>query len=221
MAYSTFDLAKVMSSKSDYVSWVPTIHKTVPSSSASESLGRGAATALDGILDGVLLLAADGQILLLNHQAEKLCGLIQSDPCIESDAPFTAPDPILTACQLLHDNRDRLAGRSLPARAVLTIYPNIKVRISLLEPESDQDPLFLVTLEDQRQTSITQAMFDQWLYGLTEREGEVWMLRLQDYSYQEIADKLYLSINTVKKHMKTILAKQEQCQFGEANALAA
>ena len=64
-------------------------------------------------------------------------------------------------------------------------------------------------------------MFDQWLYGLTEREGEVWMLRLQDYSYQEIADKLYLSINTVKKHMKTILAKQEQCQFGEANALAA
>lgn len=210
-----------MSSKSDYASWVPTIQRAGSSSTSSESLGCGAATALDGILDGVMLLGANSQILLLNHQAENLCGLMQAALRIESDAPFTAPDPIVTACQLLHDNRDRLAGRSLPARAVFTVCPNIKVRISLLEAEADQEPLFLVTLEDQRQTSITQAMFDQWLYGLTEREGEVWMLRLQDYSYQEIADKLHLSINTVKKHMKTILAKQEQCQFGEANALAA
>ncbi len=44
-------------------------------------------------------------------------------------------------------------------------------------------------------------------YGLTSREAAVWFFRQSNYSYKEIANKLFISVNTVKKHMKNIYAK--------------
>jgi DNA-binding CsgD family transcriptional regulator len=46
-------------------------------------------------------------------------------------------------------------------------------------------------------------------YGLTPRQAEVWLLRRANYTYKEIAAELYISLNTVKKHMKDIQAKRE------------
>ncbi|NJR70496.1 MAG: SUMF1/EgtB/PvdO family nonheme iron enzyme [Synechococcales cyanobacterium CRU_2_2] len=45
-------------------------------------------------------------------------------------------------------------------------------------------------------------------YGLTHRESEVWQLHRQGYSYDEIAGQLYISRNTVKKHLKAIALKR-------------
>ena len=46
-------------------------------------------------------------------------------------------------------------------------------------------------------------------YGLTPREAEVWLLRRANRPCKEIAVDLRISLNTVKKHMKSILAKQK------------
>jgi len=43
--------------------------------------------------------------------------------------------------------------------------------------------------------------------GLSEREGEVLILISQGYKNQEIADKIFVSINTVKTHIKNIYLK--------------
>lgn len=57
-----------------------------------------------------------------------------------------------------------------------------------------------------RNLAIAQAEH----YGLTSREAEVWLLRQANYSCREIAAELYISLNTVKKHMKNIHAKREK-----------
>jgi DNA-binding CsgD family transcriptional regulator len=46
-------------------------------------------------------------------------------------------------------------------------------------------------------------------FGLTPRESEVWDLRNQGRSRREIADHLYISIDTVKKHLANIQIKRQ------------
>ncbi|WP_339378694.1 helix-turn-helix transcriptional regulator [Calothrix sp. NIES-2100] len=37
----------------------------------------------------------------------------------------------------------------------------------------------------------------------------MWYLRQTNYSYKQIASKLYMSVNTVKQHMKNIYFKRQ------------
>ena len=46
-------------------------------------------------------------------------------------------------------------------------------------------------------------------YGLTPRQAEVWRLRQQGYEYSEIANQLFISVNTVEKHLKNIQVKRD------------
>jgi DNA-binding CsgD family transcriptional regulator len=66
----------------------------------------------------------------------------------------------------------------------------------------------IVTLEDRQQTLHNLAIADTQKYDLTTREAEIWQMRLQGQSYQAIASELYITQNTVKKHVKNILAKR-------------
>lgn len=182
---------------------------------------RSLSIALNLLVDSFLLLNSDGDIILSNAKGDELLqkmqtGLVSSTPKPQS----SLPDAALRACALLLENCAILSDQALPTQVVLTVYPDIQLRISLLETDDEQQPLFLVAMEEKRQSSLTQATVDQWLFGLTNREKEVWALRLQDYAYQDIADELYLSVNTVKRHMKAILAKQEQWRYDTFELMA-
>jgi len=41
------------------------------------------------------------------------------------------------------------------------------------------------------------------------RREDVWLLRRANHSYEEIAAKLYIAVNTVKRHLKSIHAKRK------------
>ncbi|PSN16369.1 hypothetical protein C7293_02880 [filamentous cyanobacterium CCT1] len=182
---------------------------------------RALGIALSLLVDSFLLLNADGGIILSNAKGEELLQKMQTSRDKSSRQPqVTLPEAVLKACDLLLENCAILSDQSLPTQVALTVYPNIQLRISLIETEDEWNPLFLVVMEDKQQSSLTQATVDQWLFGLTNREKEVWTLRLQDYAYQEIAETLYLSVNTVKRHMKAILAKQEQWRYDTFELLA-
>ena len=182
---------------------------------------RALGVALNLLVDSFLLLNSDGNIILSNTKGDELLQKMQSDPGQSAHEPQAAlPDAALKACDLLLENCAVLSDQSLPTQIALTVYPDIQLRISLIETEDEQEPLFLVAMEDKRQSSLSQATVDQWLFGLTNREKEVWALRLQDYAYQEMADALYLSVNTIKRHMKAILAKQEQWRYDAFELMA-
>jgi DNA-binding NarL/FixJ family response regulator len=190
-------------------------------SDKADFLSAEAAIALNLIMDGYLLLNADGDIVLSNSTANQLLQKMSAITTNSHDTDTTHLPPLVwQACQSLLKNGEYLADHAIRPQATFTVAPDIEVRISLLPAQSAQPCSFLIALADKSQTSIAQATVDQWLYGLTNREKEVWALRLRDYSYQAIADELYLSVNTVKKHMKIILAKQEQWHFEQTELLA-
>ncbi|MEM9218069.1 MAG: LuxR C-terminal-related transcriptional regulator [Cyanobacteria bacterium P01_F01_bin.150] len=68
----------------------------------------------------------------------------------------------------------------------------------------------LITMEDCDQSIQHLARADKKRYRLTARETEIWHMRLRGQSYRDIADHLVISPNTVKKHLKNILAKRRE-----------
>ena len=72
---------------------------------------------------------------------------------------------------------------------------------------------FLITLEDRQQSLEIIANQEAQRYGLTTRETDVWCLKRLGKSYKDIAKSLYISENTVKKHLKNIYSKKEQSNW--------
>lgn len=81
--------------------------------------------------------------------------------------------------------------------------------------EEQSQPYMLVLLENCHDLLQEELKIEQKKYDLTERETEVWMLLRQEYTYQEIAKMLQISLNTVKTHVKNVYAKKRSCQGRE------
>jgi len=90
-----------------------------------------------------------------------------------------------------------------------------RIRTRWLNLSPDERLFLLVTLEDRHQAAENIAIAEVKKYGLSPREAEVWLLRRANHSYKEIAGKLHIRCNTVKRHMKNIYAKQEAILWAE------
>ncbi len=167
--------------------------------------------ALESLADGILILTTGGEIIHGNEFANRLCQQLipASEPGIE------LPHEVWRVCQSLIDSREMFPGTKICIESELLVTPSVKLKIRArwLELNDGNDDLLLVSLEDSYQCSQNIAIADVQMYGLTNREAEVWLLRRASLSYQEIANKLYISINTVKKHLKNIYAKQQEMAY--------
>jgi ATP/maltotriose-dependent transcriptional regulator MalT len=75
----------------------------------------------------------------------------------------------------------------------------------------------LIFLENRCQILQEDLQFEQQKYQLTDREIEIWSLLRQEYSDQDIAEKLHISLNTVKTHVKNIYAKKRWHQLKDTD----
>jgi DNA-binding NarL/FixJ family response regulator len=75
-------------------------------------------------------------------------------------------------------------------------------------PAPEQKPAAGAALPSAAALPVLPADMAEKL-GLTPREHEVLQLIAQGYSNQEIAERLYVSLNTVKTHVSNLLAKLE------------
>ncbi len=78
-----------------------------------------------------------------------------------------------------------------------------------------EQPYILILLENCNDLLREELRIEQKKYDLTDREAEVWMLLRKEYTYQEIAKILQISLNTVKTHVKNVYAKRRSCQGRE------
>lgn len=68
---------------------------------------------------------------------------------------------------------------------------------------------------DQAQLALCLQVFDEIAsieathWQLTPRQTEIWKLKRSGHSYAAIAQHLFISTNTVKKHLKDIVTKKE------------
>lgn len=162
---------------------------------------------LDSLVDGILILNDRGEWIDANTRGEQICRQFLTD----KSSVCPVPQEIWHICQTL------LGFYALPARKSIVVEDEIttdqtnalRIRAQWIDYDATQNPCMLVMLENRLQSGQTVAIAEAQKYELTPRESEVWLLHRQGFTYKEIAATLYISLNTVKKHMKGIYAKRQ------------
>lgn len=165
---------------------------------------------------GVLLLNKTGQAVQSNAKARELCQLLSqsSENLINRidthQVAFTLPSQIATLCEFLQEIRLELPDQPLQLSEDIFLDTGLRVQLKAewRELGSQEQPYILVRLEDITQMAGQRALCDAIRYGLTQRETEVWQLYLQGLSRQQVGDKLFIALSTVKKHLKNIQSKR-------------
>ena len=162
---------------------------------------------LEGFIDGVLILNQQGGIVHANDSARRICQQLEEG----ASSVNSIPQAIWRVCESLIESSDLFNDNKLIIESEIN-WDNsatFRIRTRWLDLKESEQPYLLVTLEDRLQSTQNAALTDVKKYGLTHREAQVWLLRQAKHSYKEIAAQLYITINTVKKHMKNIYAKQQ------------
>ncbi len=169
---------------------------------------------LESLIDGVLITKELDNIIYSNTIAQQLCRQIhpevdnptQSPKSSKSNANPHVPDEILKLHALMLED----PAQTLILESELTIdHQPYRIRVQRIDLETSGENCLLTRIENQAQSHRYQAALEAQQYGLTSREAEVWSLRRQDLSRQQIAQKLHVSIDTVKKHLGNIQMKRQ------------
>ncbi len=167
---------------------------------------------IESFVDGILILTTEGELLHANECAREMC--LQLSP---ENKGNVIPVEIWQVCESLMESRELFPNEKIFMEFEVD-KQSVKLRIRarwLDIDDNNEDSYMIVTLEDCHESSQNMAIRDAKKFGLTERETEVWLLRRENFSYKEIAKQLYITINTVKKHLKNIYAKQQDIDFGQ------
>ncbi len=162
---------------------------------------------IESFVDGILILSDRYELIHANEPARRLC------PSLVNELPNNeVTQEVWQVCQSLIDSRDVFPDADIIIESEVKSGATVKLRIRArwLKLEASDSAFILVTLEDCHQTRQNMAFSIAKKYHLTPREAEVWLLRQGNHSYKEIAAQLYITINTVKKHLKSIHAKQQE-----------
>lgn len=160
---------------------------------------------IEGIQDGILILTETGKLVYANSNACKICNQLQPS----SQDNMTVPSAIWKLCELLINNR------SFPNNDIVIsddIFVNdlaiFRIRVRWINLNIFAHSCLSITIENRYESLRNAALSEVKQYELTPREAEIWLLYRANYSYKKIAEKLYITLNTVKKHMKNIHAKR-------------
>lgn len=170
---------------------------------------------LEGFVDGILVLSEAGTCLHSNQKGQALCRELsqgQGLPPQPGSSAIALPDCLKTMCRLLIDSRDLYPERLFVLTDEFTSQTGqiIRARIQWLDVPASPRPCLLISLENKTRSAYASAQLEAIQYNLTPRERAVWMLRRANRSYDDIAQELYITVNTVKRHLKSIYAKRKE-----------
>lgn len=168
---------------------------------------------VEGLSDGILILDEEGEIIYANDCAKQICHQLYR----QLRKPLSVPTSIWNICQVLIESSSLFPNKNIvfSDRITTGVEDAFAVRVRWLNLSQFERHYLLVTLENQSCSLQTIAIAEARIYGLTPSETKVWLLYRADYTYKQIASALYITINTVKKHMKNIHAKRQD--FFDAN----
>ncbi|PAX52788.1 helix-turn-helix transcriptional regulator [Brunnivagina elsteri] len=169
---------------------------------------------VEGFQDGILILTNSGQLVFANSSACRFCEQISkyhdNDDSNINVSDRNVADGIWEICKPLVENNNYCHSNIiLSDEIVLSNSTILRVRVRWLDINKFNYPCLLVTLENRDDSIKNIALFEVKKYQLTPREAEIWHLYRSHYSYKKIAVQLFITINTVKKHMKNIHAKRQ------------
>ncbi len=167
----------------------------------------------DGFSDGLLIVTDQGTLVCANQYARLICHSLMRDP---HHSPFV-PREIWKICQAVTEP-DNSTGFPEPISVLEGEFyaghlNSIRVRTRWVKLDEGDRHSLLVILEDKAQLTRQLAIAEAQTCGLTPRETEVWLLHRAGNSRSQIAAQLFISVDTVKKHIKNTRAKREMVQW--------
>jgi len=162
---------------------------------------------IESLSDGILILDVQGEIIYANECAKQICHQLNQ----ELPKPLSLPPSIWNICQILIESSSLFPHKNIVFSDEITagVGDAFAVRVQWLNLAQFERPCLLVTLENKSHSLQTVAIAEAQIYSLTPTETKVWLLYRANYTYKQIAAALYITINTVKKHMKNIHAKRQ------------
>jgi Bacterial regulatory proteins, luxR family len=160
------------------------------------------------IVDGILILTEQQQVIYINDCAVRILRLLSQYETF----PNAIPREIWHLCQVLIESRNLFPDQYWLWESKILISTTIflHMRVRWLKIATIANHCLLIVLEDEQQSLKNIVNIEAQKYGLTAREQEIWRLHRSHYTYKQIAVELNITPNTVKKHMKSILAKQKE-----------
>ena len=174
---------------------------------------------------GLLLLSRSGRVIQSSPKARVLCQALQTGtaaPLPKGPAPkdselgdrglWALPPQIRALCNCMIESRDEFPQQRIQLHDEIEIDGDCCIHLNGAWVDwGEAGPTYLlITLENLAEVSMQRAAFDAHRYQLTTRETDVWKLALQRCSYSDIANQLFISLNTVKRHMKSIYEKRRR-----------
>ncbi|WP_231936217.1 LuxR C-terminal-related transcriptional regulator [Fischerella sp. NIES-3754] len=162
---------------------------------------------IDSLQDGLLIISETGELIYANASAHHIFNQLSQDNYHQ----HKLPEAIWQICELLVVSHKLFPDKLLILSDEISLdrLKLFRVRVKLLNLEKFKHYCFLVTIENRYESMRNLVNAEVTQYNLTQREADIWSLYRASYSYKEIADHFYISINTVKKHMKNIHAKRQ------------
>ena len=169
---------------------------------------------IESLLDGILILTTDGEIIEASVSAQQVCDRLTPNPV----APGV-PKEVWRLCQSLIESRNYYSDHIVVLEDELNTeqFPQLRICVRWVSLKTSSEPYILVLIEDRHQANQRLAIAESFQYHLTPRETDVWQLYRTNYSRKEIAKKLFISIDTVKKHIKSSRAKRQMFLYENCN----
>jgi DNA-binding CsgD family transcriptional regulator len=163
---------------------------------------------VEKLIDGILIVTEQREVIYSNENAHRILGKLHQGRANTN----VVPKEIWYVCQSLIQSRSLFPNQCWTIQSrIFTEYSTIlEIQVRWFPMETIKIPCLLITLEDRNQAIKNVAVEEAQFYQLTRREKEVWLLHRGHYTYKEIASELSITPNTVKKHMKSIHAKQKK-----------
>ncbi len=160
---------------------------------------------LEGFINGILILNPHREVVYTNSSAQRICAQLNSEAQV--------PNEVWRACEALIESRELYDDHLIiESEIAVTQLQSYRVQVQWLELDGFTELCLLVRLEDQQQAMQGWTIAEAKKYGLTPREREVLFLKRCNLSRKEIADRLYITIDTVKKHLGNIQIKRQSTE---------
>jgi DNA-binding CsgD family transcriptional regulator len=157
---------------------------------------------LEGFINGILILHPQGNLLYRNSSAICMCEQLHQVDQV--------PPEVWRACEALIESRELYNERIIIESEIPVSHrKSYRVQVQWIELAELNEPCLLVRLEDQQQAMQGWTFVEAKKCGLTPREREVLYLKRCNLSRKEIAEQLYITIDTVKKHLGNIQTKRQ------------
>ncbi|WP_445632959.1 Helix-turn-helix transcriptional regulator [Nostoc sp. DSM 114161] len=190
-----------------------TLTKTLVETQGRENINHDSKRAdflqevIESLEDGILILNKAGKVLHANASAHRILSQLAQENCTEN----FVPPAIWNLCESLLSSQSLLADKMIifSDEIVLDKSNIFRIRARLINLDGFEIPCLLITIQNKYESLKHVALSEVKKFELTRREAEIWFLYRNNHSYKEIANKLFITINTVKKHMKNIHAKRQ------------